>query len=150
MQREVVSGGGSSNIKGGVGNEEETFGVKGVTPLKTHRFWPTCFLFCFFDNFASLLDFSPLFFHPPRNFRGGRTSRSLKILRGTRHPSPPRPASAASGGGYIIQCLDRQRTFRQPPKFQTHLSCHKVISVFTILYNTLHSSINCIIIYLYT
>ncbi len=51
---------------------DEKIGVKGVTPSKSHQFWPICLLPV--ENFATFVDFSFLFlnfspiFLPPLNF----------------------------------------------------------------------------------
>ena len=79
----MASGGGSSEFLRGTGTTN--LGLKGVTPLKTHRFWPIYFLPM--NNFAIFLDFSFLFFSflyyflPSQNCRGDIPP--LKILGGT-------------------------------------------------------------------
>ena len=52
----ISTGGGSLKILRGTGTK--ILGLGGVTPSKTHEFWPICFLPL--DNFTAFLDFSLL------------------------------------------------------------------------------------------
>ena len=56
----LYNGGGSSKNLRGTGSQN--LGLRGVTPLKTHRLWPICLL-----PYFSFLFF---IFLPPWNFRG--------------------------------------------------------------------------------
>ena len=76
------------NLEGDGGWE---IGIKGVTPSKTHQFWPICLLpMVDFAHFLSFLYFFSYFFVLPHDFRGDVPP--TENFRG-RHvpPSPPLP-----------------------------------------------------------
>ncbi len=86
-----TSGGGRSKFLRGTRTKK--MGLRGVSPSKTHRFWPIGFLPM--DNFATFLDFSFLFFSflycfssfseflkgdvPTENVRGGGGTSSTDV-----------------------------------------------------------------------